>query len=177
MTSKIFFDTDGLSAFLWAKEECLLTKLFPKIIVPKEVYIEMSKPGVEWMKKNIDLLVRKGQVEIEDIEYNTEEFKLYSELALNIEPNKKLIGRGEAAAISLACKYQGILASNNLSDISIYIEKYNLEHLTTGDILIMAYENSLITEDEGNIIWGKMLKKRRKIGANTFSEYMCIKRN
>ena len=51
---------------------------------------------------------------------------------------EKIIGKGEAAAIALAKTYNGIIASNNLKDISKYIEKYNLEHVATGDILVAA---------------------------------------
>lgn len=36
-----------------------------------------------------------------------------------------------------------------------YVEKYNLERITTGDILIMALKEGLITEKEGNLIWSK----------------------
>lgn len=42
-----------------------------------------------------------------------------------------------------------------------YLEKYNLERITTGDILVMALDNGIITEKEGNMIWSKMLKRGR----------------
>lgn len=47
-----------------------------------------------------------------------------------------MIGKGEAASISLAKEHNGIVASNNLSDIAYYIEKFKLKHITTGDILL-----------------------------------------
>jgi hypothetical protein len=38
MTDKLFFDTDCISSFLWVKEENLLLKLYPGIVVlPKQV--------------------------------------------------------------------------------------------------------------------------------------------
>lgn len=40
------------------------------------------------------------------------------------------------------------------------------------DILVEAYNLKLITEEEGNSIWEQMINKRRKLGANTFSEYL-----
>lgn len=86
---------------------------------------------------------------------------------------KKSIGRGEAGGIALAKTYDGILASNNYKDIAPYIEKYNLKHTDTGQILREALDTRLITESEGNNIWAQMLAKRRKLPANSFSEYLA----
>ena len=63
------------------------------------------------------------------------------------------------------------MGSNNLRDIQYYVDKFSLKHITTGDILVKAYEDNLITEDQGNIIWSEMLSKRRRIGANSFTEF------
>ena len=57
----------------------------------------------------------------------------------------KPIGKGEAAVIAHAKKHNGIVASNNTKDVMPFVEKYNLERITTGDILVMAFENKLIT--------------------------------
>lgn len=73
---------------------------------------------------------------------------------------------------SLAKKYDGILGSNNLKDVAYYVQKFSLEHKTTGDLLVEAYERGLITEAEGNAIWQVMLNKRRQIGAQSFTEYL-----
>lgn len=62
-----------------------------------------------------------------------------------LDSGHKIIGNGEAASIALAKKYEVIVANNNLK---------------------------LITEEEGNYIWEQMINKRRKLGANTFSEYL-----
>ena len=103
--------------------------------------------------------------------FDTEEYKLYESLVRG-EKGEKSIGRGEAGGIALAKTYNGILASNNYKDIAPYIEKYNLKHIDTGQILVEALEKGLITEDEGNSIWTQMLAKRRKLQASTFSEYL-----
>ncbi|MEA3423983.1 MAG: hypothetical protein U9Q80_09345, partial [Bacillota bacterium] len=60
---------------------------------------------------------------------NTEEYNLYYELAISPPKGERIIGKGEAAAIALAKTYNGVLASNNLKDISKYVEKYELEHM------------------------------------------------
>jgi hypothetical protein len=47
--------------------------------------------------------------------------------------------------------------------------------MTTGDILAEAYEKGYITESQGNSLWASMLKKRRKLGAESFADYLKIK--
>ena len=87
---------------------------------------------------------------------------------------KKIIGRGEAASISLAKEKQGILASNNLRDISAYVTEYGLTHLTTGDILKMALDAGYIDESQGNTIWANMIARKRKLGYASFSDYLAV---
>ena len=172
LTDIIFFDTDCISAFLWVNDESILEKLYAgRIVIPEKVYEEMSNPRVSWMKNRIDILINSGVARVEDINIDSEEYVLYTKLT-SFDGKRKVIGRGEAACIALAKKYNAIIASNNLKDISFYIKEFSLKHLTTGDILIEAYEKEIITEDEGNTIWANMIAKRRKLGANSFSEYM-----
>jgi hypothetical protein len=64
------------------------------------------------------------------------------------------------------------VASNNTKDVMLYIEKYNLERITTGDILVMALKKGLITEKESNLIWSKMLKRNRWLNADSFTSYL-----
>jgi len=77
-------------------------------------------------------------------------------------------------AIALAKVYGGILASNNLKDISKYVEKYNLDHIATGDILVAALEAGYIDENTGNQIWSNMISKRRILPTNSFSDYLHL---
>ena len=99
----------------------------------------------------------------------------YYQLTEAPKENHKIIGNGEAASISLAKKYGGIVASNNLSDIQDYISEYHLQHTTTADILVDAYNQNIITESQGNTIWANMLAKRRRLGAPTFTDYLKSK--
>lgn len=176
MTEPLFFDTDCLSAFLWVDNESILSKLFPgRIIIPKEVYSELSHPGVnrvKGLKKQVDLMVQNEEATIESIMTGSEEYKFYRKLTTYPDPGHKIIGRGEAASITLAKFKNGIVASNNLRDISTYITEYDLLHLTTGDILKMALDKGYINEIQGNVIWQDMIKRKRKLGYSSFSEYL-----
>ncbi len=118
MTDTLFFDTDCLCAFLWVQNESLLPQLYPgKIVVPKPVYTELCRPNTPHLKARVDALVAKGQVTIQEIDVTSEEYQTYYQLTEAPEAGHKIIGNGEAASISLAKHYGGIVASNNFRDI------------------------------------------------------------
>lgn len=173
MIDKLFFDTDCISSFLWVKEENILFKLYPgKIVLPKQVFNELSNPSIPHIGRKINDLCSSGEVSIKEIVTNTEEYRIYHELAISPAKGVKIIGKGEAAAIALAKTYNGIIASNNLKDISKYVEEYGLEHVATGDILVAALNKSYIDEKTGNLIWKNMISKRRMLPTATFTEYL-----
>ena len=176
MTEPLFFDTDCISAFLWVDNESILSRLFPgRIIIPKEVYDELSHPGVnriKGLKAQVDEMINAGEATIESIMVDTDTYQLYRKLTTNPDPGHVIIGRGEAASIALAKEKQGILASNNLKDISSYVTEFGLMHLTTGDIMKMALDQGYITEAQGNTIWANMIARRRRLGYRTFTEYL-----
>lgn len=173
MTDALFFDTDCLSAFLWVNNESLLPRLYPgKIVIPRPVYAELCRPSISHLKARVDQLIAQNLVMIQDISIDSEEYQIYYQLTEAPTAGHAIIGNGEAASISLAKQYGGIVASNNLRDVAIYVTEYNLQHTTTGKILVDAYHRGMITESEGNNIWAKMLAKRRRLGAATFSEYL-----
>lgn len=175
-TEKVFFDTDCLSAFLWIKNESILAKLYSgRIVVPIEVYEELSYPKVPHLRKRLDILNQSNEITICSMETSSEEHELYLKLTRNPDEGFKVIGKGEAAAIALAKVNCGIVASNNLRDVTGYVTEFNLEHLTTGDILIQALEKDFITENEGNEIWLSMLNKRRKLPTKTFTDFLKMK--
>lgn len=167
----LYFDTDCLSAFLWVNNESLLPQLYPgQVIIPKQVYDELSY--VPHLQARVDTLLNRGDVSVMEIQAGTEEHQLYTEFTRKPKPGHAVIGRGEAASLALAKSENGIVASNNLKDISQYIADYGLKHKTTGDILTEAFDRGIITEYEGNTLWANMLRKKRKLGANSFTDYL-----
>lgn len=106
------------------------------------------------------------------IDFGTEAYDVYYQLTAKPELGHEIIGKGEASSIALAKQHDGIIASNNLKDISLYVKEIRLKHLTTGDILLAALEKGYITEIQGNTIWSTMLSKRRMLGAPSFTAYM-----
>lgn len=173
---KLFFDTDCLSAFLWVNGQAILPELYPgRIVIPEPVYIELSRPQISHLKRRIDLLKNNHQATLVPLNHGEPEYDLFWEMVSSPRKGMRLIGRGEASAIALAKVNGGIVASNNLRDILPYIEQFGLEYTTTGDILVDAYKGGLITETQGNSLWAAMLAKRRKLGANSFSDFLRSK--
>jgi len=175
MTDEYFFDTDCLSAFLWINDVNILKELYGgRIIFPGPVYDELSNPAIPHLKKRADNLLEDKSATVLEIEVGTEEYTVYQSLVRGEDGNKQ-IGKGEAAGIALAKINSGILASNNYRDIAPYIEKYGLKHIDTGMILEEALNKGLITEEEGNDIWARMLAKNRKLPSDTFTDYLKSK--
>lgn len=169
--SPLYFDTDCLSAFLWVRNESILTQLYPgRVIIPKQVYDELA--SVPHLQARIDTLLRQNKIELLEIKVGTPAAELYAELTGNPRPGHIIIGRGEAASLALSKTFNGIVASNNLRDITQYIEEYDLQHKTTGDILVEALDAGIISEPEGNALWSNMLRKRRQLGAPSFTEFL-----
>lgn len=172
MTKIIFFDTDCISSFLWTKTEHLLIHCFgDDMIIPTQVYSEISR--VPHLRKQIDDLVNDGYMTVEAIQTGSEENKVYAALTDHTKVNKlPLIGRGEAAAIVLSKKYKGVLASNNLRDVKYYVDLYNLNHVTTADIIHKVVKDGLLTIFQADEIWIQMINKRRKLPFDTYSLFL-----
>ena len=95
LIDSLFFDTDCISAFLWVGEEFLLSQLYPtKIIIPQEVYKELSNPSILWMKTKIDILVNQNIAVIESINVGTDEYETYYKLTQKPQGSHKIIGKG-----------------------------------------------------------------------------------
>lgn len=167
----VFYDTDCLSCFIVINDTSVLEKLFDCIYVPFEVYDEFDRPHIQDYKNRIDRLIDKGFVKIVTFDTREDDYLLYMKLSSEYFSDKP-IGKGEAAAIVHAKKHNGIVASNNTHDVMPYVVKYDLERITTGDILVMALKEGIITENEGNLMWSGMLNRNRWLNADSFTAYL-----
>lgn len=172
MTKVVFFDTDCISSFLWTKTERLLIHCFGNdMIIPRQVYNEIST--VAHLKQKINVMVNNGNLKVEDILVGSEENNLYLNLTDYTRSGAlPLIGKGEAAAIVLSKKNNGILASNNYRDVKYYVELYGLHHISTDEIIFKSYSDGLISITEADSIWTQMIAKRRKLPFSTFTDYL-----
>lgn len=174
MTDRLFFDTDCLSAFLWVRGESILSQLYPgRIILPAQVYDELKR--VPHLLAKVDVMKNEGNLIVDSMEVGSAEYHDYLRMITAPDTGMRIIGKGEAAGIAMVKERGGTLASNNLRDISTYVEKYGLKHITTGDILIKAMNTGIISETDGNDIWANMIRKKRMLPTATFIDYIKSK--
>lgn len=172
MTEEIFFDTDCLSSFFLVQRQNILLQLYKnRISIAQQVYDELKR--VQFIKTKVDTLRDRGELSVIQIMYGSPEADLYLEMTDIKRTNPKIIGRGEASAIALAKYRNGVLASNNLRDIRPYIQKYQLKHVTTADILVEALQAGIINEGQGNAIWREMVNRNRTMPDGSFTEYLA----
>lgn len=172
--SPLYFDTDCLSAFLWVKNEGILSQLYPgRVVLSRQSYDELG--AVPHLQARIDKQIFSKKIILMDIVSGTPEHELYAQLTRKPLWGHVIIGAGEAAALVLAKYNDGIVASNNLRDVAAYIKEWRLELKTTGDIMLDAFNRGMINEQEGNDIWYRMIKRKRKLGADSFSVFLRSK--
>ena len=147
----------------------VLKQLFDNVVIPDVVHDEFCY--VKILCNRVNKLIDEGFVVVEDIDTDSQCYELYIKLCYGYNIDRP-IGKGEAAAIVLAIKYSGILASNNADDIKEAIRKFGLRRIKTGDILVKAYNENIINNAEGEQIWKRMIDANRYLTKNTFSQYL-----
>ena len=166
----IFYDSDILSSFLMINKSDLLKKLFDEIIIPEQVFFELTHPkSPKHMKSKLKELIKEEYVKIHEVGINTKEYEIFDDIIC--EKWTKGVGDGEASAIAAAICHDGILASNNITDVKFYIDKFSIPLLTSSIIQTKLFEKKLINEKKVEKYWREMILKNRKLPAPTFSKY------
>lgn len=146
MIENLFFDTDCLSSFLWVGREDIILKQYKgRIVIPQFVYEEFCRPAVGFLKLKLDHMLLAKLIMKKEIISGTDEAKLFLEMTKRPKNGRPIIGKGEASALVLAKSAKGIIASNNLRDVKLYTELFDLKLLTTADILVKALANCILT--------------------------------
>lgn len=181
----VISDTDFLSSFLWRGQFGIVTRLFEKlgmdIVVPQAVMEELGY-SIRTRERLQTPLIRlnnkkekvhgAGNVYIRDIDP-------FSDMGIRYEELKKNMGQGESAAISMvlyAKEETACLASNNLKDVSAYVDSYGIVLWTTADVLAKAEELEIITHDSASKLWDKMYEDDLRLPERTYEEYIKRKK-
>ena len=141
--------------------------------MPAQVYDELKR--VPHLLAKVDVMKNEGNLIVDSMEVGSAEYHDYLQMITAPDTGMRIIGKGKAAGIAMVKERGGTLASNNLRDISSYVEKYGLKHITTGDILIKAMNSGIISETDCNDIWANMLRKKRMLPTATFTDYIKSK--
>ena len=106
------------------ESENLLLRLYPgRVVIPNEVAAEVSNPCIPHIRRKMNQMNSLGQLEKKQLVNGSEESRLFYDMIVHPENNVIPIGKGEAAVLALAKVYEGVVASNNIKDISYYVEK------------------------------------------------------
>lgn len=70
-----------------------------------------------YLVKYYNFLINDGFVEIGELDFSSPEWNTYNLIRRGFWTDGNMIGRGESAAMALAIENNGIVASNNLSDV------------------------------------------------------------
>lgn len=172
LNKPVFYDTDCLECFLFVDAGHILEELFSKIIIPEQVYSEiMAENTPAIVKKNFKNLKNRF-VEIKEISFLSQEYTTYNLIKKGLwSKTGKICGSGESAAITLAHLNNGLVASNNLSDVEEYIESLDIELITSSMILSKAVERDIISKERADDLWKGMINKGIKLPKESFSDY------
>lgn len=172
LNKPVFYDTDCLECFLFVDAGHILEELFSKIIIPEQVYSEiMAENTPAIVKKNFKNL-KSRFVEIKEISFLSQEYTTYNLIKKGLwSKTGKICGSGESAAITLAHLNNGLVASNNLSDVEEYIESLDIELITSSMILSKAVERDIISKENADDLWKGMINKGIKLPKESFSDY------
>lgn len=176
----VISDTDFLSSFLWRDQFGIVTKLFAKlgmdIVIPQAVIEELGYSIRTRERLQIPLIRLNnkkektrgaGDIYIRDIDP-------FSDMGIKYNELKESMGQGESAAISMLLYSEekpACLASNNLKDISKYVEDYGITLWTTADVVVKAEELGIITHESAINLWDKMLKDNLYLPEGSYEEY------
>ena len=79
---KTIYDIDCLLYFLKIERTDLLEARFNRIIISNKAFNTLNNPSIpDFIKDNLNDLVDKGFVKVEEISYNTETFDIYYKAA------------------------------------------------------------------------------------------------
>ncbi len=141
------YDIDCLLYFLKIKRTDLLEAEFNHIVVSNKVFNSLNNPSIpDFIKDNLNNLVDKGFVKVEEISYNTKTFDIYYEI--KEDHKNQVLGDGEASSIAIAIKNNGTIAYSNPDAIKCYLEKYDLKCITVEDILKDLLKKGIISQGE-----------------------------
>ena len=144
---KIIYDIDCLLYFLRIKRTDLLEAEFDRIVISNKVFNSLNNPSIpDFIKEQLNIIVEKEFVKVEEISYNTKAFDIYYEL---IDENKdQILGSGEASSIAIAVKNNGTIAYTNPDAIKDYLEKYDLRCITLEDMLNALFKKGTLSKKE-----------------------------
>ncbi|MBI2672146.1 DUF3368 domain-containing protein [Candidatus Woesearchaeota archaeon] len=163
---------DSSSLIILAKVNILLvlTKLYKNIFITKKIYNETVEEGLvidAADSKIIKNFVENSKIKVLNLN------KKYENFSNELKNIYSQLGDGESDAISLALQEK----DNIIMDEKIgrqVCKLYNLKPKGTLRILLEAYKNNIIKEDELREIINEIIKYKFRIGADVINEFWIL---
>lgn len=151
----ILIDADVIIHLYKAERLSLLKILYPgRVFVLDYVLEELRSIAPEQVKMIMGLGL------FQEFKFPTSDTDILFEYA-RLKQQKK--GKGESACMAI-CRYkQNILASSNLKDIKAYCAEFNIEYLTTADIIAIAFLKEVISVAEADYAIYQIKSKGSKV--------------
>lgn len=169
----IFYDSDVLICFLKINEIEILKELFSKVIISKNVKEELTNVNAPKNEVNeINRLIEEKFIEVVEIEVLSSEYSYYKCMINGFWSNGEKLGFGESSAMALAISNNGIVASNNLKDVSDICDNFNIPIITSSLIVSFSFELGSNSKNRIKDIWNKIIKNtNKKLPKKIFDEY------
>ncbi len=172
MTKDVFLDSDFIRNFAIIKQIDIVCFLYPgRLKIPSEVYRELKNQGIASISYAVGYMIDNGHGQVVEGDENGKVLEIYLNLKQANSTSAKRIGRGELHALAFAIYYDGIVASNNFSDVAIYVEQYKLEHISAAKTLCDAVKAGMITPPVASMHWVAWNSRDRWLPTSTFNEY------
>ena len=78
LNKQVFYDTDCLECFLFVDVGYILEELFSKIIIPEQVYKEITDDNTDSVVKGNFEKLKDGFVETKQIQFASQEYTTYN---------------------------------------------------------------------------------------------------
>lgn len=162
----IVLDTDFVSSFACVDRLDIIEDLYSRrMIVLEEVTEELKR--VRYLEGRVCFSIMHGHIRRVQMMACSAEALEYTRLR-----ESDRYGSGEAACMAYARYCGGIVASNNLRDVRRYCDDWKIQLLTAADVLLQVYDEERLDLTHIDLIWGRMVEKRRRLPASSFTEYL-----
>ncbi len=163
----ILLDTDFVSSFAWVDRLDIIEGLFPKrMVILEEVMEELDR--VRHLADRVRFSIMRGHVRRVEMQADSSEALEFVRLY-----DSGRYGLGEAACMACALHRGGAVASNNLRDVKAFCARHGIPLFTTADVLVRACRDGRLGQEEAEVVWQKMLKRRSKLPKASFSDYLA----
>jgi len=164
---KILLDADVVIHFIKAGFQLKLSSIFPnRLVMLDKVKQELVKRKSEAL--GVEIFLAWCKIPVEAMPTNIEILKEYAAL-------KKIRGDGESACMAVARYRKEYIASSNIKDIKAYCEEHSIVYYTTLDVLEIAIEKNIMSEEECNQFIREVKAKDSKLPCNSMAEFRTIK--